>query len=88
MLSSGFHRIRHLGLLANNGRKENIALARELLKVTPPVITAATAATLIDASTDLVRPNFVCTHCGAPMIAIETFARVTSIRGPPMVQGA
>ena len=31
MLPSGFHRIRHCGLIANNARKENLALARELL---------------------------------------------------------
>ncbi len=34
-LPSGFHRIRHYGLLANNARKENLALARELLHVAP-----------------------------------------------------
>jgi hypothetical protein len=29
------------------------------------------------------RPTFVCRHCGAPMIIIETFARAQHIRGPP-----
>ena len=32
----GFHRIRHYGLLANSNRRDNLALARELLDVTPP----------------------------------------------------
>ena len=33
VLPSGFHRIRHYGLMANNARKENLARARELLQV-------------------------------------------------------
>ena len=36
VLPTGFHRIRHYGLLANIGRKANLALARELLKVPAP----------------------------------------------------
>jgi hypothetical protein len=31
VLPMGFHRIRHFGLIANNGSKEKLALARELL---------------------------------------------------------
>ena len=31
VLPSGFHRIRHYGLLANGSRRANLALARELL---------------------------------------------------------
>ena len=29
------------------------------------------------------KPTFVCRHCGAPMLLIETFARAQHIRGPP-----
>jgi len=36
----------------------------------------------IEASSS-VRPTFVCRHCGAPMIVIETFACAQHIRGPP-----
>ena len=39
VLPSGFHRIRHYGLLANAGRREHLAQARELLHV--PIATAA-----------------------------------------------
>lgn len=35
VLPSGFHRIRHYGLIANGGRRENLARARELLHVVP-----------------------------------------------------
>ena len=37
VLPKGFHRIRHYGLFANGNRAENIAKARELLAVAPPV---------------------------------------------------
>jgi hypothetical protein len=36
VLPGGFHRIRHYGLLANAGRRENLAKARALLDVPPP----------------------------------------------------
>jgi hypothetical protein len=81
VLPSGFHRIRHYGLLANANRRTNIATARELLHqpATQP------AAQPGDASADhgSPRPAFVCRHCGAPMLVIETFARAQHIRGPP-----
>ena len=35
VLPSGFHRIRHYGLLANAARRDNLARARELLHVAP-----------------------------------------------------
>src|SRR5690554_1680248 len=35
-LSSGFHRIRHYGLLASSARKNSLALARALLNAAPP----------------------------------------------------
>ena len=86
VLPSGFHRIRHFGMLANNGRKEKIALARELLDVAPPAIEAPQAKGA-DAPADLVRSNFVCRHCGAQMIITQTIGRGQSIRAPPMVRG-
>ena len=81
VLPSGFHRIRHYGMLANANRKCDIATARELLHQPAPGPPAAPA----DDSTDRgrARPTFVCRHCGAPMIVIDTFARAPYIRGPP-----
>src|SRR5260370_23745448 len=78
---SGLHRIRHYGLLANANRKTQIAAARELLQQPAPEVAADPSA--VAAGTDSVRPTFVCRHCGAPMIVIETFARAPHIRGPP-----
>jgi len=76
VLPSGFHRIRHYGLLANAGRKDNLALARQLLQQpAPPAEPNETAAS--------APPTFVCRHCGAPMIVIETLAPTFHIRAPP-----
>ena len=73
VLPSGFHRIRHYGLLANGNRAANIARARELLAAPPAAAeTAATEAQAADQQRVLPRP---CPCCGGRMIVIETFAR-------------
>ena len=83
VLPGGFHRIRHYGLLANAGRRENLARARELLNVEPERVTASVATT---ESTALSAPTFVCPDCGAPMSIIEVFRRAAPIRAPPRIQ--
>jgi hypothetical protein len=88
VLPSGFHRIRHYGLLANARRKQNLDLARALLHVPAPAPTAA----LNPAEPDLPNcgrpPTFICHRCGAPMLILETFARAQTIRGPPALSAA
>jgi hypothetical protein len=81
VLPGGFHRIRHYGLIANAGRSENLARARELLHVAPvpPKCEAV--------STEPVQPTFVCPDCGAAMVVIETLARQYRIRAPPQLRG-
>jgi hypothetical protein len=61
VLPRGFHRIRHYGLFANAGRRNNLARARELLHVVesaepPPP----------DALAGIVQPIFVCPDCVRP----------------------
>ncbi len=80
VLPAGFHRLRHYGLLANPTRKKNIEVARALLHV-PASPVPAEPATIPASSAP--RPTFVCRHCGAPMLIIETFARAQHIRAPP-----
>ena len=80
VLPGGFHRIRHYGLLANGSRKAGLTLARALLGQPPGASIAPAQAT--DAI-DHGRPTFVCAHCGAAMIVVQTFARGESIRAPP-----
>jgi len=83
VLPRGFHRIRHYGLIANAGRRENLARARELLNVPPNADEAADAS-----DTEPVPPTYVCPDCGAPMIIIETLVRGQPIRAPPQQRGA
>ena len=83
VLPSGFHRIRHYGLIANAGRRENLARARELLNVAPIVSTESKA----DVPAEAVTPTFVCPDCGGAMLVIETLARAPRIRAPPQHRG-
>jgi hypothetical protein len=78
VLPRGFHRIRHYGLLAHARRKTNIATARTLLQQPAPHVHVAPDGA----------PTFLCRHCGAPMLIIETFARAQQIRGPPAASAA
>ena len=90
VLPSGFHRIRHYGLVANNARKEKLALARELLQVVPiPVASDGDggADADADASKADVRPTFVCSHCGSPMVIVRMLLRQRAIRAPPQNSG-
>jgi hypothetical protein len=80
VLPSGFHRIRHYGLLANAGRREQLAQARQLLHVVPAAIEPPPSAA---APVAIVPATFVCPHCGAAMTIVETFARGQPIRAPP-----
>ena len=81
VLPSGLHRIRHYGLLANAGRREHLARARELLHVVPVAADPQPPAPVA-----IVAPTFVCPHCGAAMIVVETFARGEPIRAPPTLR--
>ena len=76
VLPSGFHRIRHYGLLANARRRGNLARVRALLDVPPPEpISDETAVTPV--------PAFVCRCCGATMRVVEIVRRRQPIRAPP-----
>ena len=73
VLPSRFHRIRHYGLFANGQRAANIARARELLGVTPPVVQPE-----VDKAVVPEEPRVLpcpCPRCGGRMIVIEIFAR-------------
>ena len=85
VLPSGFHRIRHYGLIANAGRRENLARARELLAVPPEVDDEASTD---DSLAESGQPTYVCPDCGAPMIIMETLVRGQPIRAPPQLRGA
>lgn len=77
VLPRGFHRIRHYGLLAGSTRKTSLALARQLLEVTP-----GPANDNVDEPVDHRPP---CPCCGGHMFIIETFERWRQPRAPPRV---
>jgi len=85
VLPTGFHRIRHFGLLSNDHRKACLEKARELLCVPTPVADTSTGN---DAADDCVpKPTFACTHCGAAMLVIQTLLRAQTIVGSPPARG-
>jgi hypothetical protein len=75
LLPSGFHRIRHYGLLSASARRASLARARELLAVALPPDDDVPQQPLD------VRPPCPC--CGGHMIIIETFTRWSQPRAPP-----
>jgi len=84
VLPSGFHRIRHYGLIANTTRKDNLARARELLrveKITEPADAEMNSADTAEGSDEPV--TYVCPDCGAPMLIMETFLGGQLPRAPP-----
>jgi hypothetical protein len=76
VLPSGFHRIRHYGLLASGTRADNIAKARRLLDL--PAERHEASGDSRDA--ELSHP---CPCCGGRMVIIETFQRGASPRYQP-----
>ena len=78
VLPPGFHRIRHYGLLANGSRRDNLALARELLHMVPPLPDESA-----EQPSGVPAPTFVCAHCGHAMVVLQVFLRDCSIRAPP-----
>lgn len=75
-LPTGFHRIRHYGLLANANRREHLAKVRRALDAPAPEP--------VREETDKTpAPTFVCRCCGAAMRIVEAFPRRPTIRAPP-----
>jgi hypothetical protein len=88
VLPAGFHRIRHYGLIANTTRKDNLALARELLmveKITVPADAEMNGADAADGSDESA--TYVCPDCGAPMLVIDIFLGGQLPRAPPVRVG-
>jgi hypothetical protein len=84
VLPTGFHRIRHYGLLASGKRAESLKHARALLNAPVPQNAPRNAATVdADEPQTLAQP---CPHCGGRMIIIETFQRGCSPRTHPPPQ--
>ncbi len=89
VLPSGFHRIRHYGLLANSRREENLKRARQLLidqasEAVNEKVVSETTKLPQDQVAEPVQATFTCPDCGNPMIIIECFERGQLPRAPPL----
>ena len=85
VLPSGFHRLRHYGLIANANRKNNLIRARTLLQVKEAELPVHEVTTEKQQSEEQA-VTYVCPDCGAPMIIIETFSHQQQPRAPPVKQ--
>ncbi len=83
VLPSGFHRIRHYGLLVNGSRRLGLAAARQLLGVRADATAAIAAEAAANDEPDTKPPTFVCRRCGRPMVILRLLAPASSIRAPP-----
>ena len=75
VLPSGFHRIRHSGLVANAARAANLAKARALLPPPPSASEVEPEAA--------AKPPIACPCCGGRLILVEIFERGASPRTAP-----
>jgi Putative transposase/Transposase zinc-binding domain len=81
VLPSGFHRIRHYGLLGNAHRASHLATARALLNAPPAQPPASNSS---DPGTSTPSPHpFLCRHCRSPMTLVCILAPLPRIRAPP-----
>jgi hypothetical protein len=89
VLPSGFHRIRHYGLLANAGRRDNLKRVRELLLVQIGDDEAnenSAIDSVASKTNEIPEPlpaTYICPDCGSPMVIIECFERGQLPRAPP-----
>jgi Putative transposase/Transposase zinc-binding domain len=83
VLPSGFHRIRHYGLLSNGSRRLSLAAARQLLRVHADATATITDEVAANDEPDSKPPTFVCRRCGRPMLIVLLLAPEPSIRAPP-----
>lgn len=88
VLPSGFHRIRHTGILANGIRRDRIAKIRRLLNADPEPVQTSGEET--NDNPDEPHAQQPCPKCGSAMIIIEAFLRgqTPKPRAPPREDAA
>ena len=83
VLPGGFHRIRHYGLLANGGRRQNLASVRRLFEQHTGTTRTLRDETVVNTEQPTAPPAFVCRHCGRPMLIVRLLEPDPAIRAPP-----
>jgi len=87
VLPSGFHRIRHFGLLSNSQRKSNLVKARELLKVdvpNNPDNESGVCTTEIQSIEQQLSESYYCAVCGSIRIIVSAVDKLPPKRAPPV----
>jgi Putative transposase/Transposase zinc-binding domain len=84
VLPSGFHRIRHYGLIAGTVRARNIERARQLLAASEATPQRSRAEP--DGETETPSPTRRCPCCGGRMIIVETFEGARTARSPSRIR--
>jgi len=87
VLPTGFHRIRHYGLLANASRNDHLTRARALLHA-PPIKPKTDSEALANEGSQEKPCAFTCRQCGMPMVVIEILPPQHAPRAPPERQAA
>jgi len=80
VLPSGFHRIRHYGLVSNSGCKKYLNKARQLLNVSMPKPIETSERDDL-AVKELV---YICPECSGKMVVLEMLPSQLLPRGPPL----
>jgi hypothetical protein len=78
VLPKGFVRIRSFGFLANRFRTQALALCRQLLATSPPLLTAPCEQIA----------TWRCPHCGAPMELRQVFTAAEILRSCPILDSS
>jgi hypothetical protein len=81
ILPSGFHRIRHYGLLSNHGRRAKLRRVREVLGDDDCAMTMRDDGTTEGGGSPL--STYICPHCGGAMVITATLERRPWARAPP-----
>jgi hypothetical protein len=81
VLPDGFHRIRHVGFLANGVRAEALAKARAALNVAPSPSPQPTSDPAAEPEPPLIA---TCRCCGGRLVLIETLPRPPRFQSAPL----
>jgi len=81
ILPSGFHRIRHYGLLSNHQRRAKLRRLREVLGDDDTAITGRDDGTTEGGNSPA--STYLCPHCGGAMVITASLERMPWARAPP-----
>lgn len=84
MLPSGFHRIRHYGMVSNAQRKDSLPRVRKLLNTVAQQAVQEPSMEISQSNVPDESVTYRCPCCGSAMRIIETFLGGQLPRAPPL----